>query len=324
LKRAALLAASAASLLLPQRAGAAPRGVPLADALHVEPNACFDAGSLAPVLQRWLKRDALDPRLRVEITGQPQSADGLSLRVLRDGVLVGERHFPGLSAPCEDVRAAVGLATAFALDATVLESLGMKPVQPPTSPPPAPPLPAPPPPPAPSRSWPRFDVSVEPGALFGVLPAPTDAIVAAFGVRLAPPFEIRLSGVASAAAPLSLDGRSFGVTLLAARAEGCAAFWARWIGGRGCAGAAAGRLLASSTDARSPASQTVPWAAAVARADVRVPLTPRFGLVLGADAIVPLTRPHFVILGPTGASIASAGLPVLGGAVTFGPEVTFP
>jgi hypothetical protein len=320
-QRARLLAAAGA-LLLAHRAGAAPAEVPVADALHVEPNACFDAASLAPVLRRWLSRDTLDGRLRIEIAGSPQSPEGLSLRILRDGVLVGERHFPGLSAPCEEVRAAVGLATALAIDATVLESLGVKPAPSPVAPAPLPaPAPALAPPP---RSWFGVDVSVETAGLFGVLPTPATAIAPAFGVRLPPPFEIRVSGTFSAPSPLSLDRRSFGVTLLAARADACAAITVIWARGRACAGVAAGGLFAASTDPGSSASQERPWVAGVVRADARVPLSRWVGFVVGVDAIVPMTRPQFVILGPTNATVASAGLPVFGGSVSFGPEVAFP
>ncbi len=142
---AALITAPAraeeAAPLAPPAPPAPPATVPIAAALRIGPNACFDAASLAPVLARWLQRDVIDRRIVVEVTGQPDTPEGLVLRVRRDGQLVGERRFPSLSAPCEEVRAAVGLAAALAVDATVLESLGVK-AAPVIAP--APPLEAPP------------------------------------------------------------------------------------------------------------------------------------------------------------------------------------
>jgi hypothetical protein len=312
--RAALLAVV---LLDGGVAEAAAPAHPLVEAVQVEPNRCFDAASLAPVVARWLQRDAIDRRLRVEIAGQPGSPDGLTLRVLRDGTLAGERVFPGLDAPCDEVRAAVGLAAAIAIDATILESLGVTP---------APPVPAPEPEEAkpPPRSWPRFQAAADGIALFGVLPSAVAGFAPALGIRLVPPLELRLSAIATGAASLSLAGRAFDVTLDAGRLDACAALRFSIVRARTCAGVAAGRLLATSADQNSSVSQAVPWVAAIGRADARLAVLPWLGLVLGADAIVPVTRPRFEILGPTGAPAAASGLPVIGAAVSLGPEITFP
>lgn len=311
-RRAALVVA--VGLLAARVAEAAPPTHTVTESLHVEPNPCFDAASLAPVLARWLHRDTIDRRLEVVVVGQPRRSDGLTLRVRRDGTIVGERHFPGLEAPCEEVRAAVGLAAALAVDATVLESLGVK--AEPAAPPPAPP-------PVTPRAWPGFSASLDAIGLFGVLPSPAAAIAPAFGVRLVSPIELRFSGLISTAGALSLESRSFDVTLLAGRADACGAFSQGIFRVRACAGISAGRLRATSTDPSSSVSQIVPWAAAMGHADLRVSLVPRFGFVLGADLIFPLARPRFEVVTTAGALAASSGLPVVGGAVSFGPELTF-
>jgi hypothetical protein len=309
-RRAALLAAAA--LFAARDAAAAPPTHPVAEALQVEPNRCFDAASLSPVLARWLHRDAIDRRLAVEIAGQPGGPEGLTIRVRRDGEIVGERHFPALSGPCDEVRAAVGLAAAIAIDATVLESLGVKPDV----------APAPPPQPTPSR-WPGFAGSFDAGLLFGVLPSPTAAFAPTFGVRLVTPIELRFSALISTASTLSLDLRSIDVALLAGRADVCAAISGKLVRGRACIGLAAGRLQATPSGPNTSPPSSPPWAAALARADVRLSLSSWFGFVVGADAIFPFTHPRFEVVTSTGAPVASSSLPVVGGAVSIGPEITF-
>jgi hypothetical protein len=241
-RRAALLAAGG---LLAARSAAAeppvPPARPVSEALRVEPNPCFDAASLAPVLARWLRRDTLDSRIEVEIAGQPGSPPGLRLRVRRDGQIAGERLFPGIAAPCEPIREAVGLVAAIALDATVLESLGVKPV---------PAVPPPPPPPAPSVS-PGLSASFAGVVLLGVLPSPAPAFTAGFGVRPVPRIDLRLSGLfAVGPEALRLAGVSADVTLFAARADACAVFSGGFVQGRTCAGLAAGRIQTTSDVAR--------------------------------------------------------------------------
>ncbi|APR77081.1 Hypothetical protein A7982_02428 [Minicystis rosea] len=294
--------------LATREAAAAPQTHTVVEAVRVEPNACFDAASLAPVLARWLKRDAVDRRVVLEITGEPDSAEGLMVRVRRDGEIVGERQFPGLAAPCDEVRAAVGLAGALAIDATVLETLGV------TPPPPSPPV---------APRWPAYAGSVDAVVLFGLLPAPTAAFAPTFGVRFAPPIELRFSGLISAASTLSLDARSVDVSLLAGRVDTCAAIAWRFGRARACLGLAAGRLHATPAGTNAAAPSSAPWGAALARTDARLSLHPWFGFVLGADAIVPFTRPRFEVVTSAGATVTASNLPVIGAAVTFGPELTF-
>jgi hypothetical protein len=307
-RTARFLGALLGALFAAREAAAAPSTHAVIEALHVEPNRCFDAASLAPILARWLERDVIDRRLDVEIIGQPDSAEGLTLRVRRDGEIVGERHFPGLAAPCEEVRAAVGLAGAIAIDATVLESLGVEP---------------PPPPPPASPRWPAFSGSVDALALLGVLPAPAAAFAPGFGVRLAPPIELRFTGLISAAGTLSLDARSVDVTLLAGRIDTCAAIAWKIARARACLGLAAGRLQATPAGPNAAAPSSAPWGAALARTDARLSLSPWFGFVLGVDAIFPFTRPRFEVVTSAGVPVTASGLPVVGGAVSFGPEIRF-
>jgi hypothetical protein len=311
---ALVLAASA--LLMSRVALGAPPTHTVSEALRVEANECFDEALLAPVLSRWLQRDRVDRRIEVEIVGEPGSSEGLVLRVLRDGVIAGERRFPVLSAPCDDVRAAVGLAAALAIDATVLESLGVRaaPVSDDGDARPARPAPSP---------WPGVAASVDAVGLFGVLSAPAVGISPALSLHVAAPLELRASALITGSSRLSFDGRTFDLTLVSGAVDACGLASWRALRARGCFGLAAGRLLAVAAAGTPSASQPAPWGAAIGRADLRVSLSSWFGLVAGGDLLVPITRPRFQILGAMGAMGASAGLPAIGAAMRIGPEITF-
>ncbi len=317
-----------AVLLSARGSAAAPPTQTVIEALRVEPNRCFDASSLAPVLVRWLHRDAIDRRLKLEVTNQsPESAKqappplaesptGLMLRIWRDGRQVSERPIDIVDVPCEDLRAAVGLLSAIAVDVTVLESLGVPPREQ------VPPSPSPPSPPV--RPY-RLGLVASANAvvLFGVLPATAAAVAPGFGVRPMPRVELRLSGLITAAGTLTLERRSVDVSLLAGRADVCAALLGSFARFRFCTGLAAGRLDVTTSGPKVSVSPTEPWAAALGRADVRLSLSPWMGFVLGADAIVPLTHSDFEVVRLTGAPVATSSLPTVGAAISLGPEITF-
>jgi hypothetical protein len=305
--------------LATRAAEAAPPVRSFAEALHVEPNACFDAASLAPEIARWRGRDVLDRRVEVEIAGQLTDAAGLLLRVWRDGRIVGERRFPGLAGPCPEVREAVGLATALAVDAILIEAEGAT-QEASTRGPAAPPQGAPASPPA----WrPRFFTEIDGIALVRVLPSPAGALAPGFGVGLAPAFDLRVSGLLTGAGWVGLRGGSVGATLLAGRADACGALALGVLRARACLGLSAGRIQVTTTGLSPSLAPSAPWAAGDGRVDLRAALAPWIGLVLGGDLVVPMTRPTFEVITPAGAAVATVGLPVLGGAVSLGPEITF-
>jgi hypothetical protein len=90
---------------------------PIAAAVIARDARCFDAPKLGAAIARWLGRDAIDARLSIDASDDGGQAK-FTLR--RDGQVVGSRALAVPGAACEDVRAALGLAIAVALDATVL------------------------------------------------------------------------------------------------------------------------------------------------------------------------------------------------------------
>lgn len=96
---------------------------PIAKAVELGPSRCLTKKSIADSLAAWLERDDVDERLSIVVSDVP---DGVRFVVRRDKTLVGERTLEVSSLPCDDVRAAVGLGIASAIDETILTNLGVK------------------------------------------------------------------------------------------------------------------------------------------------------------------------------------------------------
>ncbi len=174
----------------------------------------------------------------------------------------------------------------------------------------------------PEAPSPRRAVTVLDGvALLGVLPSPTFALAAGFGVGVVPRFDLRFGGLLSGVGTTGFQGGSVRGTLLAARADGCGVAPGGVL--RGCLGFLAGRYHLATEQPSPFGSRSFPWAAAAGRVEVGVALASWLRLVFGGDAILPVTRPQLEVVTPAGATVTSNRPPVLGGAVSFGAEFTF-
>lgn len=291
---------------------------PILEALHVASNPCFDAATLAPHVAAWLKRSAMDRRIEVEVRGDPLSPAGLALEIRRDGQAVGTRSFPAFTVPCEDVRAAVAVSTALAIDATVLESLG---VNVPSS------APSEPAHRAPARSEPqpaRLAVATEGVALLGVLPTVAAAYAPSASFTIVPAVALRVSALVTAPSSFAFDGGNVDVSVVAGRLDGCAVVPAGALRLRFCAGLAAGELRAVGTRftvSTSPAP--VPWVAGLGRFDLRIPVTGRLGLVLASDFAVRFAQTSIDVTSLKGTVRDSRPLSVLGAMLGAGSEILF-
>jgi hypothetical protein len=310
------LAAPAAIALLASstRAGAVEPARPVVEALRVEPNGCFDAASLAPQVARWLKRDAVDRRIELEIRGDPRASGGAELTVRRDGRVVAGRAFPRFDAPCAEVGAAVSLGAALAIDATLLDALGVQ------VPPPPPPRPLPPPP----RPVVTVFGALEGVALIGVVGGPAPGFAPALELSFTPAFALRLSGLFTGSGAVAVGAGRADASLFAGRVDACAAFSVPAVVFRACAGLGAGTLQAIGVrDVGAPASAAAPWVAALARVEVRRPFTAWLHLGISADVVLPFVRPTFEIVDAAGSPLASVRAPPLGGALGAGPTFLF-
>ncbi len=356
-RSAPVLACGAAALAIvglarAARAGpeAPPADRPLVEALRVEPNACLDREALAKHIAGWIHAERIDRRIEVAVSGSPSAPGGVGLTLLRDGQVVGERRFTTLDVPCDEARAAIGLAIAVAIDNTLLQALRTEPPPPasppppPTSPPPpSPPVAEPPPsPPLPVPAPPRearprealgLGASLDFVGMLGPLPSLVAGLSPAFELMPHRNFELRVAGLATTGSSFALGTGSVSAAIFAGRVDACAAFQLgpRAEGARlaairihACGGHLGGIVhtsVAAGLDA-SPAPNS-PWVSAALRFDARVALTSRFGLQLALDALAPLTRTDVEATRSDGTIADTRPLAPVGVAIGFGPHFIF-
>jgi len=114
---AGLAAAAFAGPVAADDAGPSPKTRAIAEAVTLGEARCFDRARLGAAVAVWLGRGEIDARLSIE-AGHSGARARFTLR--RDGRALGSRVLSVPGAACEDVRAALGLAIAVAIDATVL------------------------------------------------------------------------------------------------------------------------------------------------------------------------------------------------------------
>lgn len=285
--------------------------IAVADALSLDPGAtCLDHGRLVEQVVTWLERDALDPRLTIVVEGDAVEARTLRFTLQDRGQPISERTFAPGPKGCDDLHSVVALAIALAVDATVLESVGItpKPVDPTPQPevdPPPEQDPSPDPtPPVANEPTPRPDSAPRKpawalrGQLRGLLTVGVPPTLGGGG-HLALELgwrdlvDVQLGALATSAGPQPVDGATLTVTLVAARADACVGPRLRRVRPRLCGGAVAGGALAQGRGFREDYRTTLPWVALALGGDVRVGLGPRTALSFGLDGLVSLVRPVF-------------------------------
>ncbi|MCA9650899.1 MAG: hypothetical protein KC501_13370 [Myxococcales bacterium] len=294
--------------------------VAVADALVVEPGAtCLEQDRLTEQVVGWLGADELDPRLTVVVEGDRIEARTLRFTLRDRGRVLAERTFAPGPSRCDDLHAVVALAIALAVDATVLESAGVK--APPVEPPPETTVPEPAPEPvlletpAPdptAGSPPHVDLTPRSrpwelrGQLRGLLAygAPPDVAGGGMvGLELSRKslIDLQLGLMATSAGARPVDGATLGVTLVGGRLDACAGPRLGEIRPRGCVGMIAGTALAEGRGFSRDFRIALPWVAGTFGADVRVGLTPRLRLSFGLDGLVTVVRPVFDVQEASGA-----------------------
>lgn len=287
--------------------------VAVADALALDPGAtCLEHDRLVEQVVTWLERDELDPRLTVVVVGDPIEVRTLRFTLQDRGTPIAERTFvPGPSS-CDDLHSVVALAIALAVDATVLESVGIAPA-PPREPAPAP-APAPRPEPTPTPT-------IEPSPLPDLAPRPRPWVLRASlrglltvgvpptlggggqlgleaGWRDLVDVQLGVLATSAGAQPVDAGAQSSGeatltVSLVAGRADACVGPRLRRVRPRLCGGVLAGAALAEGRGFRDDYRATLPWLAVALGGDVRVGLSARTALSFGLDGLVSLVRPVF-------------------------------
>lgn len=313
---------------------------PISEALSTAPDACFDGNSLAESIATWLGKREVSTR--VSILVRRPTADSVRFTVERDAKLGGERDLPVGKLACPDLRAALSLAIAIAIDSTILESLGVEapPTTPteretelvPTSPPVTPaPVATPPekdePPPPRKRLRPREEAAkvafaAEAVALFGVLPGPALGAAPRLGFAPISWLDLRASALGTTRAQTIIGGGTTSASLLAGHGEVCALGRIDEVRSGGCVGGAVGSFAAEGSGLRPAYSPSVRWAALTARLEARYPASSVLALLVGVTGFVPVLRPELQVVDSNGKTVDSWKAPRVGFGVSLGGELT--
>ncbi len=314
----------------------------VSDALVLEPGAtCLEHDRLTEQVVTWLERDELDPRLTVVVEGNSTVVDSLRFTLRDRGEVIAERVFHEGPSRCEDFHSVVALAIALALDATVLESVGIvaespSVPEPQPGPPDAPDEPPPvvvPRPSAPEPSpgpdlTPRdrpWRLRVRAGGLVTVgLPPPLGG-----GAELAVELswrdlvDVDVGVLGASAGPQPIDqGSTLQIALVAGRADVCAGPQMRRVRPRFCGGLIAGSAMGEGRGFVRDFQVVVPWVALAFGGDLRVSLMHRLDLSFDLDGVVTTVRPVFDVREELGVR-KLRDLPRFGGMFGLGLVVSF-
>ena len=273
-------------------------------------------GELGPYVAVWLREPA-GPGVFVRVVVDDPRRHALTFTVLRGGAPAAERHLVLGRAPCQDIRTALSLAIAIAIDDSLLEALTGVHVEatPRVSPPP------PPPPPPPSAR--RWAVSAEGYVLSGVVADVSGGL--GLGVEFGPWrwLDLRSSFVflIPQESPLGEGYASIGGALGRVDVCGRKGFTERFML-RVCAGGLFGARFAAGRGFDDLRGANVALATFAARLEAGFTVIPRsLELRVGADGYAFLTRPSLFATDTTGRIIAEKVFDPLGWSASVGVAI---
>lgn len=260
--------------------------------LQVTPGAtCLTEQGVSAVVSPWLPEQGFGGDTRIEVNGDPISPQRVDLRVVRGGKVVAHRLFDPAPARCDTLHAAIGLAAALALKASLLAELGTPQPDDPaaqTEPQPEPELQ-----PSPESLPTSWALSAQLAAAYNVLPRLAPGLELGGLVLPSEDFQLALGAFAygRTGVPLREANAAFDAGLFGARVDGCV----RLLRGadvtlRACLGLQAGALLARGTQLPAARQTTVPWIAAANTLGLDVPLDGPWALLLDLSLRLPLRK----------------------------------
>jgi hypothetical protein len=264
---------------------------------------CIDREGLGQQIHMWLERDHLDGALRIELDVSSRGGQtGARLVLRRHGRLLAERSFSTLPDDCGTAQAALSLAIALAIDATLIDQLTTPTARDPR---------------------PRHSVSMEGMALAGVLGRPAAAARLGMARRWTPVLASRLGLMATTGHLLSVGEGAAEVDLLAVQATLCASYPRGRLEAAGCGGLAAGLVRAEGVGFPRTSTARMGWLAPTARMEVAYQILRPAWLILGVELMTTISRPRLQVLDGGGDVIARRSLPSLGAGLSLGLSWTF-
>jgi hypothetical protein len=273
--------------------------VDIATALDVRAGAtCVDEDRLATQVRTWLEVPQIDARLRIEVVGDEEHPLKLSFTLRRGDEIIAVRAFDPAPERCTDLHAVVGLAIALAIDATVLESVG---VEPRTKPPPPskpdrviqpPPRIRPTTPRARPRVW-RLRADITGLFTYGHPPGVGGGAKLELDFSWREILEIGTGAIAASSGSQPVGDGAATFSVVGALGQLCAGPpWRVWRP-RGCVGVIAGAAIAAGQGFMVDQTSRVAWVVVPFGADVRVRLARRVAFTLGIDGLAAVVRPVF-------------------------------
>ncbi len=297
---------------------------PLESAITLAPGAsCLERERLVRRVARWLRRDAIDARIRIDVRGDASDKNRVQFRIDRGGEHA-ERTLADAALDCEQLHAAVALSIALAIDASLMGE-GAKAAALPSDEQ----LLAPAPREKPGPPYFRLGLGVLGQATSGLLTDPAWAASSRVELGFVPWLDLRLGVMASQLDHQSLrgtpEGSTFYVALLAGRLDACGAVdAANRLRVLGCLGVIAGALVTRGRGFSPELTQSVPWSAMVGGIEAQAMLAPPWLALAGSvDLAVPLAKHHIQALDAQGGVAGERALTPVAVLIGVGPVLRF-
>jgi hypothetical protein len=290
-------------------AAPAPEFQNLESAIRIQPGiTCLEADELVQHVASWLGTQRIAAPLSIEVYGSPYFARTVWFRIRRDDITLAERRFEPAPARCADLHAAVGLAIALALKASLLDSLiaDQTRVLAPVSHP----------------------FRILPQALVGARVVPGASIGAGLSLQrsLAERVAARLLVLALVGpyGDFREDQGRFTTWLGLARLDVCSQLVALESATiSACLGVAAGGLYALGEAFPMSRRALIAYVAVANALELDIELSTHWSLTVALDVLVPLRRTSFVVRDQTDSVIATDDLAAAGVLLAVGPAYRF-
>jgi hypothetical protein len=291
------------------RAGAASTGS-IRDAIAVDPGAtCLDASTLAEQVQSWLGSDPLATDVSIRVHGSPDQPRVVRFEALRAGHVIATRAFNPGPASCEHLHAAVGLAIALAVNASLVGEISALVGTPPGATVAA------------HGPLPSWEAGLSAVAAANVLTGVAFGIDAVLERSFSSGFALRLGVFGIAALPATFDGLPghYDQEVVAAHLDVCAGMDpAERIRLQGCLGFAGGMLIASGYGFTVPRTTVGVWTAIENSLQVLGALNSRWSIVFAPGLTIPLQRTSIVVRDRSGAQVSFHDLASVGEFIGLG------
>jgi hypothetical protein len=298
---------------------------PLAQAIAVEPGAtCLQVEKLVRRVARWLQRELIDARIRIEVHGDRTQKNRVAFEIDRSGGERAERTISDAPEDCDQFHAALALSIALAIDASSQDSgldrlrreelpsdeeLLAKPEKP-------------------EPPYLRLGMALFGHATAGLLTDTSSAASARLEVGFLRWLDLRLGALGTQVdgqplRPPAVDG-TFYAGLLVGRFDACAV-WPVSDGLRAlaCVGAAAGSLRTRGHHFATERTQNRLWSGALGGIEAQAQLLSWFALAASVDLTVPLARHRIQALGPHGELVGERLLTSVAVLIGVGPVFRF-